>query len=168
MILFFAFLFIISFVNSIQVVCFDAKLNFDDNAEFRQKTIFDQQDLSEVDPREIQASKIGLSYIQMDGNIGCLVNGAGLAMATMDIISLFGGSPANFLDCGGKVTEKQVQAAFEILTSDKQVKAILVNIFGGIVNCATIANGIVNACKSINVTVPLVVRLQGLILIFRK
>ncbi len=98
----------------------------------------------------------------MDGNIGCLVNGAGLAMATMDIISLFGGSPANFLDCGGKVSEKQVQEAFEILTSDKQVKAILVNIFGGIVNCATIANGIVNACKSINVKVPLVVRLQGL------
>ncbi len=164
----------------IQVVCFDAKLNFDDNAEFRQKVVFDQQDLSEVDPREIRASKIGLSYIQMDGNIGCLVNGAGLAMATMDIISLFGGSPANFLgkikmkrlkktqmkinsfpDCGGKVSEKQVQEAFEILTSDSQVKAILVNIFGGIVNCATIANGIVNACKTIQVKVPLIVRLQG-------
>ncbi len=103
------------------VICFDAKLNFDDNAEFRQKEIFKEQDLSETDPREIEAAQIGLSYIQMDGNIGCLVNGAGLAMATMDIITLNGGSPANFLDCGGNVTEKQVQQAFEILTSDSQV-----------------------------------------------
>lgn len=105
-----------------RVVCFDAKLNFDDNAEFRQKEIFATQDLSETDPREIEAAEIGLSYIQMDGNIGCLVNGAGLAMATMDIITLNGGSPANFLDCGGNVSEKQVQQAFEILTSDSQVK----------------------------------------------
>lgn len=105
-----------------RVVCFDAKLNFDDNAEFRQKEIFAIQDLSETDPREIKAADIGLSYIQMDGNIGCLVNGAGLAMATMDIITLNGGSPANFLDCGGNVSEKQVQQAFEILTSDSQVR----------------------------------------------
>lgn len=144
-----------------RVVSFDAKLNFDDNAEFRQKEIFNQQDLSETDAREIKATKLGLSYIQMDGNIGCLVNGAGLAMATMDIISLYGGSPANFLDCGGNVTEKQVYEAFNILTSDSQVKAILVNIFGGIVNCAIIANGIVNACRTIKLKVPLIVRLQG-------
>lgn len=144
-----------------RVVCFDAKLNFDDNAEFRQKEIFAIQDLSETDPREIKAADIGLSYIQMDGNIGCLVNGAGLAMATMDIITLNGGSPANFLDCGGNVSEKQVQQAFEILTSDSQVKSIFVNIFGGIVNCATVAQGIVNACKTVNLKVPLIVRLQG-------
>ena len=176
---------IILFTNyfSLLVICFDAKLNFDDNAEFRQKEIFKEQDLSETDPREIEAAQIGLSYIQMDGNIGCLVNGAGLAMATMDIITLNGGSPANFLDCGGNVTEKQVQQAFEILTSDSQVflnsfasfkkfklllnnkyfqvKSIFVNIFGGIVNCATVAKGIVNACKTVNLKVPLVVRLQG-------
>lgn len=144
-----------------RVVCFDAKLNFDDNAEFRQKQIFEQQDLSETDPREVRATKLGLNYIQMDGSIGCLVNGAGLAMATMDIITLHGGSPANFLDCGGNVSEKQVYEAFNILTSDPQVKAIFVNIFGGIVNCAIIANGIVNACKKINLKVPLIVRLQG-------
>lgn len=144
-----------------RVVCFDAKLNFDDNAEFRQKEVFEVQDLSETDPREIHAANIGLSYIQMDGNIGCLVNGAGLAMATMDIITLNGGSPANFLDCGGNVTEKQVQQAFEILTSDSQVRSIFVNIFGGIVNCATVAKGIVNACKTVNLKVPLIVRLQG-------
>ncbi|CAF0893102.1 unnamed protein product [Brachionus calyciflorus] len=144
-----------------RVVCFDAKLNFDDNAEFRQKEVFTQQDLSETDPREVQAVQLGLNYIQMDGNIGCMVNGAGLAMATMDIITLNGGSPANFLDCGGNVNEKQVYEAFKLLTSDDQVKAILVNIFGGIVNCATIANGIVNACKTINLKVPLIVRLQG-------
>ncbi|RNA01707.1 succinyl- ligase [GDP-forming] subunit mitochondrial-like [Brachionus plicatilis] len=144
-----------------RVVCFDAKLNFDDNAEFRQKEIFDEQDLSETDPREITAIQLGLNYIQMDGNIGCMVNGAGLAMATMDIISLYGGSPANFLDCGGNVNEKQVIEAFKLLTSDSQVKAIFVNIFGGIVNCGTIANGIVNACRTIDLKVPLIVRLQG-------
>lgn len=144
-----------------RVICFDAKLNFDDNAEFRQKEIFAEQDLSETDEREIEAANIGLSYIQMDGNIGCLVNGAGLAMATMDIITLNGGSPANFLDCGGNVTEKQVQQAFEILTADSQVKSIFVNIFGGIVNCETVAQGIVNACKTVNLKVPLIVRLQG-------
>lgn len=144
-----------------RVVCFDSKLNFDDNAEFRQEAIFAQQDLSETDPREVRAVKLGLNYIQMEGSIGCLVNGAGLAMATMDIISLQGGSAANFLDCGGNVNEKQVFEAFTILTSDPQVKSILVNIFGGIVNCVTIAKGIVGACKSIQLKVPLIVRLQG-------
>ncbi|KAK7489681.1 hypothetical protein BaRGS_00019076 [Batillaria attramentaria] len=144
-----------------RVVCFDAKINFDDNAEFRQKQIFDMDDMVESDPREVEASKYNLNYIGMDGNIACLVNGAGLAMATMDIIKLHGGSPANFLDVGGTVTENQVFHAFKLLTSDSQVKAILVNIFGGIVNCATIARGITNACKSINLKLPLVVRLEG-------
>ncbi|KAL8618170.1 Succinate--CoA ligase [GDP-forming] subunit beta, mitochondrial [Nucella lapillus] len=144
-----------------RVVCFDAKMNFDDNADFRQKKIFAMDDMAESDPREVEASKHNLNYIGMDGNIACLVNGAGLAMATMDIIKLHGGSPANFLDVGGTVTEKQVYHAFKLLTSDSQVKAILVNIFGGIVNCATIARGITNACKSINLQMPLVVRLEG-------
>eukprot|EP00043_Microstomoeca_roanoka_P006413 m.62580 g.62580 ORF g.62580 m.62580 type:complete len:423 (+) comp13403_c0_seq1:117-1385(+) len=144
-----------------QVVCFDAKINFDDNAEFRQKEIFDMRDTTEEDPRDVAAHKHGLNYIGMDGNIACLVNGAGLAMATMDIIKLHGGEPANFLDCGGGVTEDMVTSAFEILTGDKQVEAILVNIFGGIVNCATIANGIVAACKKVQLSLPLVVRLEG-------
>lgn len=144
-----------------KVVCFDAKINFDDNAEFRQKSIFALEDTSEQDPREVEAAKFNLNYIGMDGNIACLVNGAGLAMATMDIIKLYGGEPANFLDCGGTVTETQVFHAFKLLTEDSQVKAILVNIFGGIVNCATIANGITNACKNINLNLPLVVRLEG-------
>ncbi|XP_076330997.1 succinate--CoA ligase [GDP-forming] subunit beta, mitochondrial-like [Tachypleus tridentatus] len=144
-----------------RVVCFDAKMNFDDNAMFRQKEIFEQEDSSEIDPREVEATKYNLNYIGMDGNIACLVNGAGLAMATMDIIKLYGGSPANFLDVGGAVQEDQVYHAFRILTQDTRVNSILVNIFGGIVNCATIANGITNACKSIDVQVPLVVRLEG-------
>jgi len=144
-----------------QVVCFDAKINFDDNAAFRQKEIFAMDDTTESDRREVEAAKHSLNYIGMDGNIGCLVNGAGLAMATMDLIKLHGGVPANFLDVGGGVTEGQVYHAFRILTSDSQVKAILVNVFGGIVNCATIANGIVNAAKSIKLTIPLVVRLEG-------
>ncbi|GFR77919.1 succinate--CoA ligase [GDP-forming] subunit beta, mitochondrial [Elysia marginata] len=144
-----------------RVVCFDAKINFDDNAEFRQKPVFAMDDMAESDPREVEASRHNLNYIGMDGNIACLVNGAGLAMATMDIIHLHGGSPANFLDVGGNVTEEQVFHAFKLLTQDKQVKAILVNIFGGIVNCATIANGITNACKSINLSLPLIVRLEG-------
>lgn len=144
-----------------RVVCFDAKINFDDNAQFRQKAIFAMDDMAEADPREVEASKHHLNYIGMDGNIACLVNGAGLAMATMDIIKLHGGSPANFLDVGGTVTENQVFHAFKLLTSDSQVKAILVNIFGGIVNCATIARGITNACRSINLKLPLVVRLEG-------
>eukprot|EP00088_Acartia_fossae_P004262 TRINITY_DN11817_c0_g1_i1.p2 TRINITY_DN11817_c0_g1~~TRINITY_DN11817_c0_g1_i1.p2 ORF type:complete len:431 (-),score=142.67 TRINITY_DN11817_c0_g1_i1:307-1572(-) len=139
----------------------DAKLGFDDNASFRQKPIFDMEDTTESEPREVEAAKYNLNYVQMDGNIGCLVNGAGLAMATMDIIKLYGGEPANFLDVGGNVQEDQVKEAFRIITEDSKVKAILVNVFGGIVNCATIANGIVNACKSINLQVPLVVRLEG-------
>jgi len=144
-----------------QVVCFDAKMNFDDNAAFRQKDIFAMDDTSESDKREVEAQKHNLNYIGMDGNIGCMVNGAGLAMATMDLIKLHKGEPANFLDVGGGVTEGQVYQAFKLLTSDSQVKAILVNVFGGIVNCATIANGIVNAAKSIKMTIPVVVRLEG-------
>jgi succinyl-CoA synthetase beta subunit len=139
----------------------DAKLGFDDNASFRQRAIFDMEDTTESEPREVEAAKHNLNYVQMDGNIGCLVNGAGLAMATMDIIKLYGGEPANFLDVGGNVQEEQVKEAFRIITEDDKVKAILVNVFGGIVNCATIANGIVNACKSIDLKVPLVVRLEG-------
>merc|ERR1712237_74471 len=134
----------------------DAKLGFDDNAQFRQQAIFDMEDTTESDPREVEAASYNLNYVQMDGNIGCLVNGAGLAMATMDIIKYYGGDPANFLDVGGNVQE-----AFRIISEDKQVKAILVNVFGGIVNCATIANGIVNACKSIELQIPLIVRLEG-------
>jgi len=139
----------------------DAKLGFDDNAAFRQKPIFEMEDTTESDPREVEAAKYNLNYVQMDGNIGCLVNGAGLAMATMDIIKLYGGEPANFLDVGGSVQESQVKEAFRIISEDEKVKAILVNVFGGIVNCATIANGIVNACKSIDLKIPLVVRLEG-------
>ncbi|XP_073829266.1 succinyl-coenzyme A synthetase beta subunit, GDP-forming isoform X2 [Musca autumnalis] len=145
-----------------EVISVDAKLNFDDNAQYRQKEIF-AMDISEEesDPREIEAAKHNLNYVAMDGNIGCLVNGAGLAMATMDIIKLNGGDPANFLDVGGGVKEDQVLKAFEILTSDPKVKGILVNVFGGIVNCATIANGVVAASKKLNLNVPLVVRLEG-------
>jgi succinyl-CoA synthetase beta subunit len=144
-----------------QVVCFDAKINFDDNASFRQKEIFAMDDTTESDKREVEAAKYNLNYIGMDGNIGCMVNGAGLAMATMDLIKLHKGEPANFLDVGGGVTEGQVFQAFKLLTSDSQVKSILVNVFGGIVNCATIANGIVNAAKNIKMNVPVVVRLEG-------
>ncbi|XP_018329538.1 succinate--CoA ligase [GDP-forming] subunit beta, mitochondrial [Agrilus planipennis] len=144
-----------------EVISVDAKMNFDDNAAYRQKEIFAMHDTSEDDPREVEAAKYNLNYIGMTGNIGCLVNGAGLAMATMDIIKLYGGDPANFLDVGGSVKEDQVKAAFKILTSDENVKSILVNIFGGIVNCATIANGIVGASKSINFDIPLIVRLEG-------
>lgn len=139
----------------------DAKLGFDDNASYRQKAIFDMEDTTESDPREVDAASHNLNYVQLDGNIGCLVNGAGLAMATMDIIKLYGGEPANFLDVGGNVQEWQVKEAFRIITEDKGVKAILVNVFGGIVNCATIANGIVNASKSIKLEIPLIVRLEG-------
>lgn len=139
----------------------DAKLGFDDNASFRQKTIFDMEDTTESDPREVDAASHNLNYVQLDGNIGCLVNGAGLAMATMDIIQLYGGKPANFLDVGGNVQEHQVKEAFRIITEDDGVKAILVNVFGGIVDCATIANGIVNACKTIELKIPLIVRLEG-------
>ncbi|KAG8187701.1 hypothetical protein JTE90_000167 [Oedothorax gibbosus] len=144
-----------------RVLCFDAKFNFDDNAEFRQKNIFAMDDHAESDPREVDAAKYHLNYIGMDGNIACMVNGAGLAMATMDIIHHYGGSPANFLDVGGTVQEDQVYQAFRILTSDDKVKSVLVNIFGGIVNCAIIARGITNACRNIKLRVPLVVRLEG-------
>ncbi|XP_060578648.1 succinate--CoA ligase [GDP-forming] subunit beta, mitochondrial-like [Ruditapes philippinarum] len=144
-----------------RVVCFDAKMNFDDNAEYRQKEIFDMDDLSEMDPREVEATEHHLNYIGLEGNIGCLVNGAGLAMATMDIIKLFGGEPANFLDVGGGVTEQQVYNAFHILTADAHVKAILINVFGGIVNCETMANGIIKAYTEAHMTVPMVVRLEG-------
>jgi len=139
----------------------DAKLGFDDNAQFRQKDIFDMEDTTESDPREVEAASWNLNYVQMDGNIGCLVNGAGLAMATMDIIKYYGGEPANFLDVGGSVQEHQVREAFRIISEDDKVKAILVNVFGGIVDCATIANGVVNACRSIDLKLPLVVRLEG-------
>ncbi|VDO85970.1 unnamed protein product [Haemonchus placei] len=142
------------------VYCVDAKINFDDSAAFRQQEIFALGEKSEQDPREVEADKYHLNYIAMDGNIACLVNGAGLAMATMDIIKLKGGDPANFLDVGGTVTEEQVSHAFRIITSDPRVKCILVNIFGGIVNCGTIANGLVAACRKMKLRVPLVVRLE--------
>lgn len=144
-----------------KVIAVDAKLNFDDNAQFRQKAIFELDDASDSDPREVEAAKYDLNYVAMDGSIGCLVNGAGLAMATMDIIQLHGSSPANFLDVGGNVKEEQVLRAFQILVADPKVKGILVNVFGGIVNCATIANGVVNATKQMDLKVPLVVRLEG-------
>ncbi|XP_065350744.1 succinate--CoA ligase [GDP-forming] subunit beta, mitochondrial [Cloeon dipterum] len=144
-----------------QVVSVDAKLGFDDNAKFRQQDIFAMEDATEMDPQEYEASKHNLNYIRMDGNIGCLVNGAGLAMATMDIIKLHGGEPANFLDVGGSVKEDQVFHAFNIITGDKNVKAILVNVFGGIVNCETIAKGIITACRNMKLSIPLVVRLEG-------
>ena len=144
-----------------EVVVLDAKLNFDDNALYRHPEIAAMRDIAEEDPREIQASKYGLSYIGLDGNIACLVNGAGLAMATMDIIKFYGGEPANFLDVGGGAREEQVTEAFKILIADKNVKAILVNIFGGIMKCDVIALGIINAAKAVKLSVPLVVRLEG-------
>jgi succinyl-CoA synthetase beta subunit len=144
-----------------ELIAADAKLGFDDNAAFRQKDLFAKRDESQEDPREVAAAKYDLNYIGLDGSIGCMVNGAGLAMATMDIIKLHGGSPANFLDVGGNASEEQVVAAFKILTEDPQVKAILVNIFGGIMRCDVIASGIVNAAKQVGVRVPLVVRLEG-------
>ena len=142
------------------VVC-DAKVNFDDNAEYRQSSIFERRDTTQEDSREVEASKYDLNYIGLDGTIGCMVNGAGLAMSTMDIIQLKGGSPANFLDVGGGANETQVQKAFEILDSDPMVKAILVNIFGGIMRCDVIATGIINAAKEIGISKPIVIRLQG-------
>merc|ERR1719373_776196 len=144
-----------------QIYTADAKLGFDDNAKFRQKTIFEMEDTTESDPREVEAAKHNLNYVQLDGNIGCLVNGAGLAMATMDIIKLYGGEPANFLDVGGSVQEHQVKEAFRIISEDKNVKAILVNVFGGIVDCSIIANGVVNASNSLSLKIPLIVRLEG-------
>jgi succinyl-CoA synthetase beta subunit len=144
-----------------EVLALDAKFNFDDNALYRHPEVAALRDVAEEDPREVEASKSGLNYIGLDGNIACLVNGAGLAMATMDIIKFYGGSPANFLDVGGGATEEQVTEAFKILVADPNVKAILVNIFGGIMKCDIIAQGIVNAVKAVNLPVPLVVRLEG-------
>ena len=144
-----------------EVLALDAKFNFDDNALYRHPEIAAMRDIAEEDPREVEASKHGLNYIGLDGNIACLVNGAGLAMATMDIIKFYGGEPANFLDVGGAATEEQVTEAFKILIADKKVKAILVNIFGGIMKCDVIAQGIIDAAKSVKLSVPLVVRLEG-------
>jgi len=144
-----------------EVLALDAKFNFDDNALYRHPEVAAMRDVAEEDPREVEASKHGLNYIGLDGNIACLVNGAGLAMATMDIIKFYGGEPANFLDVGGGATEEQVTEAFKILTADKNVKAILVNIFGGIMKCDVIAEGIINAAKTVKLSVPLVVRLEG-------
>jgi succinyl-CoA synthetase beta subunit len=147
--------------NKGDVLALDAKFNFDDNALYRHPEIAAMRDIAEEDPREVEASKHGLNYIGLDGNIACLVNGAGLAMATMDIIKFYGGSPANFLDVGGGATEEQVTEAFKILIADKNVQAILVNIFGGIMKCDVIAQGIINAAKAVKLSVPLVVRLEG-------
>jgi len=144
-----------------KVVALDAKLNFDSNALFRHPEIVAYRDLDEEDPAEIEASKFDLSYISLDGNIGCLVNGAGLAMATMDTIKLFGGNPANFLDVGGGATTEKVTEAFKIMLKRPGLKAILVNIFGGIMKCDTIANGVVAAAREVHLSVPLVVRLEG-------
>jgi len=144
-----------------KLVAIDAKMGFDDNALFRQKAILELQDIGEANPAEIEAKKYDLSYISLDGNIGCMVNGAGLAMSTMDIIKLHGGGPANFLDVGGGATAENVTAAFKIILSDAKVKAILVNIFGGIMHCDIVAEGVVTAVKEVGLKIPLVVRLQG-------
>jgi len=144
-----------------QFVCLDAKLKFDDNAEYRQKAVFDQRDWSQEDAREVEAANYNLNYIALDGDIGCMVNGAGLAMATMDIIKLHGGSPANFLDVGGGATADQVKEAFKIITGDPKVNALLVNIFGGIMRCDVIAEGIIAAARELKLSTPIVVRLQG-------
>jgi succinyl-CoA synthetase beta subunit len=144
-----------------QVMALDAKMNFDDNALFRHKDILALRDLNEEDPREIEASKYDLSYISLDGNIGCMVNGAGLAMATMDIIKLCGGEPANFLDVGGGATKERVSQAFKIILSDARVRGVLINIFGGIMRCDVLAQGVVDAARELSVNIPLVVRMQG-------
>lgn len=144
-----------------EVMCIDAKINFDDNSMFRQKDIAAMEDASQKDPREVEAAKADLNYIGLDGTIGCLVNGAGLAMATMDMIQLYGGSPANFLDVGGGATQQQVTSAIKILTNDPKVKVILINIFGGIMRCDVIALGVIQAVKELSLKIPLVVRLQG-------
>ncbi len=144
-----------------KIICLDAKMNFDDNAIFRRPDILKLRDLNEEDPAEIEASKHDLAYIKLNGSIGCMVNGAGLAMATMDIIKLYGKEPANFLDVGGGATKEKVAAAFKLILSDKNVKGILINIFGGIMRCDVLAQGVVDAAKEINLSVPLVVRLAG-------
>ena len=144
-----------------KLICLDAKMNFDDNAMYRRPEILKLRDLNEEDPAEIEASKFGLSYIKLNGSIGCMVNGAGLAMATMDIIKLYGKEPANFLDVGGGASKEQVSAAFKLILSDKKVKGILINIFGGIMRCDVLAQGVVEAAKESNIEVPIVVRLAG-------
>ena len=144
-----------------KIICLDAKVNFDDNGLYKHPEIIKLRDLNEEDPTEIEASKHDLSYIKLDGNIGCMVNGAGLAMATMDIIKLYGQEPANFLDVGGGASKEKVSAALKIILSDKNVKGILINIFGGIMRCDILAQGVVSAAKEINISVPLVVRLAG-------
>lgn len=144
-----------------RVIALDAKLAFDDNALFRHKEVLDLRDTNEEDPLEVEASKFGLNYIKLDGNVACMVNGAGLAMATMDIIKYAGGSPANFLDVGGGANKEQIRNAFHILLADKNVKAILINIFGGILRCDTLASGVVEAYRELHVQVPIVVRMEG-------
>ncbi|KAG5361258.1 putative succinyl-CoA ligase [GDP-forming] subunit beta [Yarrowia sp. C11] len=144
-----------------RVVAMDAKLGFDDNASFRQEEVWSWRDLTQEDPEEIEAAKHGLNFIKLDGNIGCLVNGAGLAMATMDIIKLYGGEPANFLDCGGGATADAIKKAFELITSEPGVTAIFVNIFGGIVRCDNIAKGLIAVAQNMNLNIPIVARLQG-------
>ena len=144
-----------------KLICLDAKINFDDNALYRHEDILSLRDTNEIDPIELEASKHDLSYIKLDGKIGCMVNGAGLAMATLDIIKLYGSEPANFLDVGGGASKEKVSAAFKIILSDKNVKGILINIFGGIMRCDVLAQGVVDAVKEINLSVPLVVRLAG-------
>ena len=147
--------------NDDRILALDAKMNFDDNALFRHKDIADYRDLNEEAPLEIEASKYNLNYIKLDGNVGCMVNGAGLAMATMDIIKLAGGDPANFLDVGGGANKETVANGFKIILSDPNVKAILINIFGGIVRCDRVAQGVIDAVKEVEVKVPIVVRLDG-------
>ena len=144
-----------------RLIALDAKVNFDDNAMFRHKDYGELRDLNEEEPLEIEASKFDLNYIKLDGNIGCMVNGAGLAMATMDIINLAGGEPANFLDVGGGASQERVEQAFKILLADQNVKAVLINIFGGIVRCDMVANGVVAAAKNLGVSIPIVARLEG-------
>jgi succinyl-CoA synthetase beta subunit len=144
-----------------RLLALDAKINFDDNALYRHKELLELRDYNEEDALEIQASRYGINYIRLDGNIACMVNGAGLAMATMDIIKLSGGSPANFLDVGGSATTEMIRNAFQILLGDKNVKAVLINIFGGIMRCDIVASGVVEAARSMGITVPIVVRLEG-------
>jgi succinyl-CoA synthetase beta subunit len=144
-----------------RLIALDAKVNFDDNAMFRHKDYPELRDLDEEEPLEIEASKFGLSYIKLDGNIGCMVNGAGLAMATMDIIMHNGGEPANFLDVGGGASQERVENAFRILLADENVEAVLINIFGGIVRCDMVARGVVAAAKNLGVSIPIVARLEG-------
>jgi succinyl-CoA synthetase beta subunit len=144
-----------------KVVALDAKINIDDNAMFRHKDFADLRDLNEEDPLEVEASRFGLNYIKLDGSVACMVNGAGLAMATMDIIKYAGGSPANFLDVGGGANAEQIRNAFRILLSDKSVKAVLINIFGGILRCDTLATGVVNAARELGIKVPVVIRMEG-------